>query len=127
MKFLRNPIVTGILAVIAVIVVYLQIAPHLHLGFGSPARASISPAYLPVPAPSSPTPTASHPAIVQDATTNLEQVVGPKMHVEREFVGLHFDGWVNWPQRDPFLVMTPDPPVLKNKDLAANRSEEHTT
>jgi len=29
--------------------------------------------------------------------------------IDREYAELHFDGWVEWPQRDPFLLLTPDP------------------
>jgi hypothetical protein len=121
MKLLRNPIVTGALAVIAVVVVYLQIAPHARFSFLS---ASAPPApYLPPPAPAAApvVTTAPLPASAQPASATLAEAdIAPKAAVNREFVELHFDGWVNWPQRDPFLVLTPDPPESKNKDVDAN-------
>ena len=118
MKLLRNPIVTGVLAVIAVVVVYLQVAPQGRFslgGAGTPALA-LAPAAAPAPAP--PAAPASAPAV--STVVAAEAYTAPSRAVDREFVELHFDGWVNWPQRDPFLILTPDPPDLKNKDVDAN-------
>jgi hypothetical protein len=120
MKLLRNPIVTGVLAVIAVVVVYLQIAPHARftlLSASAPATPALPAQVLVVsPVTAAPAPASAPPA----TATVAEADFSPKVPVDREFVELHFDGWVNWPQRDPFLVLTPDPPDLRNKDIDAN-------
>src|ERR1051326_150556 len=119
MKLLRNPIVTGILAIVAVVVVYLQVAPHsLRLGLSSsrsPGLPMVSPP-PPQPAPAAPAP-APAAAAPQASRISAEANIDPPRPVDREFVELHFDGWVNWPQRDPFLVITPDAPDLKNQDV----------
>ena len=115
MKLLRNPIVTGLLAVAAVVVVYLQLAPHARFslaGAGTPPLA-----VAPAPAPP---PTAAPASAPSASPAPAEADLPPTRPVDREFVELHFDGWVNWPQRDPFLILTPDPPDLKIKDVDAN-------
>ena len=121
MRLLRNPIVTGLLAVVAVVVVYIQIAPHARLNLFAPSAPPlpmVSPPPAPAPAPAS---SVAAPASAgQPAATVAEADPPSQRPVDREFVELHFDGWVNWPQRDPFLVMTPDPPYPKTKDVDAN-------
>jgi len=120
MKFLNNPIVTGILAVIAIVVVYIQIVPHSHSSFFS---ASPSPTPVLAMTTSAPAPVVPAPAPVAapaSAPVLAQADIKPRTPVDREFVELHFDGWVAWPQRDPFLVITPDPPDSKNKDVDAN-------
>jgi hypothetical protein len=118
MKFLRNPIVTGVLVVIAVVVVCIQIFPHAHFRFFSVAApaAPMVAMTTPTPAPilATPTSTPLSNKVVAEAD------IRPKKGVDREFVELNFDGWVQWPQRDPFLIITPDPPDLKNRDVDVN-------
>jgi hypothetical protein len=122
MKFLQNPIVTGVLVVIAVIVVFIQIVPQARIRLFSatapavPVIAMAAAAPAPLPAP----PAAAAAAIAPSNTVPPEAGIRPKTPVDREFLELHFDGWVQWPQRDPFLIITPDPPDLKNKDVDAN-------
>lgn len=118
MKFLRNPIVTGVLAVVAVVVVFLQVAPHARFNFFAPSAPALPLVSPPTPAPVTPAAAPSSAPLASIATAEAE-VARPRP-IDREFVELHFDGWVNWPQRDPFLVMTPDPPDPKNKDVDAN-------
>ena len=122
MKFLRNPIVTGALVILAVIVVYLQIFPHAHLfSFGGGARAPLPVTPAPAPTPAAPlAPTSVPVAARQTAETKAEADISPRAAVDRQFVELHFDGWVNWPQRDPFLVMEPDPLDAIGKDEGTN-------
>jgi hypothetical protein len=120
MKLLRNPIVTGVLVVIAVIVVFIQIVPQVRIRLFN-AAAPVVPviamaATAPAPAPLATVPAVSAPSNAIPA----EAEIRPTKAVDREFLELHFDGWVNWPQRDPFLIITPDPPELKNKDVDVN-------
>jgi hypothetical protein len=123
MKVLNNPIVTGVLVVIAVIVVFIQIVPHARIHLFSatapavPVVAMAATAPTPVPAPPAAAPAAAR---APSNAVPVEAAIRPKTPVDREFVELHFDGWVQWPQRDPFLIITPDPPDLKNKDVDAN-------
>ena len=118
MKFLRNPIVTGILAVVAVIVVLVQIAPHTRFSFrgASPPPLAAPPAPTPVPRPHAATTTG--PVALADAKAEAERL--PQQTLDREFLKLHFDGWVKWPQRDPFQVISPDPPDPSGKNVETN-------
>jgi hypothetical protein len=120
MKFLRNPIVTGVLVVIAVIVVFIQIVPNARIRLFSAAAPAVPVIAMATPAPAPVTPTAA-PANGGPATKVLAEAdIRPKKAVDREFLELNFDGWVSWPQRDPFLIISPDPPELKNKDVDVN-------
>lgn len=105
MKFLRNPIVTGILALVAVVVVLYQVMGsniHFHLG-GTAARVvqTIAPALLPPP-----------PALVQTnqvATNNS----APDVAIDRGYLEARFAKWVTSPLRDPFLLFATDKEKLK--------------
>jgi len=123
MKFLQNPIVTGVLVVIAVIVVFIQIVPQARIRLFSataPAAVPIVAMATPAPAPFAAPPAAAPAARAPSNAVPAEADIRPKKPVDREFLELHFDGWVQWPQRDPFLIITPDPPELKNKDVDVN-------
>ncbi len=109
MKFLRNPIVTGILAVIAVLVVVYQFAGtkfNFHLS-GTAARVvqTIAPAF--VSAPPAPTP----------ATNKLPEVsaAGPSVDIDRGYLEARFAKWVAVPQRDPFLLFVTDKEKTKEE------------
>jgi hypothetical protein len=114
MNFLRNPIVSGILAVIAVLVVAYQFTGsniHFHLG-GTAARvvSSIAPSLAPPPAPPPPAtnqvPEASDPSSVQT--------------IERAYLEGRFARWVAAPLRDPFLLFSADPKDKKEEEEFAS-------
>jgi hypothetical protein len=115
MKLLRNPIVTGILAIVALVVVYVQvIAPHIR--FKSPVAAPRPAAALPLPTPVRPSmPAASSPVSTrQTVKTKADPAPGPD--IDRSYVELHFSGWANWPRRDPFFLIMPDLPQTATKE-----------
>jgi hypothetical protein len=102
MKFLRNPIVTGILAVVAVLVVVYQFSGtsfNFHLG-GTAARVvqTIAPALAPAPPPPAP------------ATNKVTEAsaAGPDLDVDHGYLEGRFAKWVAAPQRDPFLLFVTD-------------------
>ena len=108
MKFLRNPIVTGILAVIAVLVVLYQIMGsnfRFHLG-GTAARVvqTIAPSLAPPPPP--PSPQTNSVAASPDA---------PEVDVDRGYLEARFAKWVAAPQRDPFLLFVTDKEKTKEE------------
>jgi len=120
MKLLRNPIVTGILCVAAVVVVYLQVvAPHVRLPWPAAAAPKAARAESPSRPPGRPAPIASSRVSTQQTSQATAEVV-PGPSIDRRFVEVHFDGWVNWPRRDPFLIMAPDPPQARTKDTDVN-------
>jgi hypothetical protein len=107
MNFLRNPWVTGALAVVAGVVVYFQVfAPQSR----SPGSAPVSP--LPpvsprpqnavAPAPRNP------PALAGRGATN-GPAEAPEPRMDRTYLETRFPRWVNAPQRDPFLLIGPEP------------------
>jgi hypothetical protein len=105
MKFLRNPIVTGILAVVAVVVVLYQVMGsniHLHLG-GTAARVvqTIAPSLVPPPPP--------------PVQTNqvVESNSMPDVTIDRGYLEARFAKWVTSPLRDPFLLFASDKEKLK--------------
>jgi hypothetical protein len=103
MKFLRNPIVTGILAVVAVVVVGYQFTgSNIHFNFGGTAArvvGTIAPALLP-PAPP--------PAL---PTNEVAETIAPDpaISIDRAYLEGRFARWVAAPQRDPFLLFSTDP------------------
>jgi len=96
MKLLRNPWVTGALAVIAVaVVVYQVVAPQRSR---RPAPASpASPTAAVAPAPGNP----------GSRATPALQHSGSGM--DRSYIESRFAGWVNVPRRDPFLLFASGP------------------
>ena len=108
MKLLRNPVVTGLLAVVAVVVVYIQVvAPNVKCG-GRPSPAPV--AVTPPPAPPGQAAPAAPSQVLSQQTPKVTARVRPDEPMDRRFAEVHFDGWVNWPRRDPFFLMSPDPP-----------------
>lgn len=106
MKLLRNPIFTTGLVIVAVAVVFYQLVmPRMR--FGRPSAMAGS-ALLPASALS---------ALSAPVRPAAKKVVAetPGAGIDREYAELHFDGWIEWPQRDPFLLLTPDP-----EELSAN-------
>lgn len=112
MKFLRNPIITGILAVVAVFVLAYQFSSGAMRRF-HPARitkrlvtelvkvASHAPPPMPDPVPKN---SVSDPDLTPDS------------EVDRNYLEGHFAKWVATPQRDPFLLFSTD--KEKNKEEA---------
>ncbi len=105
MKILRNPVFTAGLVIVAIAVIFYQLgSPRQRLGrllnaaapVQSPVLTPVTMATPPPPQPRTPTKQASKPG-------------SPGPGIDREYAELHFDGWVEWPQRDPFLLLTPDP------------------
>src|SRR5579862_2840493 len=108
MKFLRNPIVTGILAVIAVFVVVYQFAGNkfnFRLG-GTAARVvqSIAPSLLPPPAPA---PVQTNQVAKSDSS--------PAVSIDQGYLEARFARWVAAPQRDPFLLFVTDKEKTKEE------------
>jgi hypothetical protein len=106
MKFLRNPIVTGILALVAVVIVAYQfMGSNIHLPLsGTAARVvqTIAPALLPPPAP----------APVQTNQV-AESSSTPSASIDRGYLEARFAKWVTSPLRDPFLLFATDKEKLK--------------
>jgi len=104
MKLLRNPVFTTGLVIVAIAVVVYQL--------GS-SRTRFARLFTPPPLAQSPArpSVAPPPRPAQDARapqkTNARNLL--PQPIDREYAELHFDGWVEWPQRDPFLLLTPDP------------------
>ena len=118
MKFLRNPWVTGALALIALAVVFYQVfAPQRSrrpapVSPASPAAASMPPnAVAPAgnsASPATPLQHSASPALAsRGATGGLAEAPGPGM--DRTYLESRFAGWINAPQRDPFLLVAPVP------------------
>ena len=105
MKLLRNPIFTAGLVIVAVAVVFYQLmGPRLRLG------------RYPVNSQTLASQSVQAPTTIKSPTRPAAKVVGAGLvltnKIDREFAELHFDGWVEWPQRDPFLLVPPDPEEL---------------
>ena len=103
MKFLRNPIVTGILAVVAVaVVIYQFTGSNIHFNLGGRAAqvvASIAPAIIPPPVSvSTPAPTQ-----IAEATNSA-----PDPTIDSAYLEARFAKWVASPLRDPFLLFGGD-------------------
>jgi hypothetical protein len=97
MKFLRNPIVTGILVVVAVVfVAYQFVGSNIHFNFGRTAARvanAIVPAIVPPPAP--------------PPVTNVlaeTSAPAPVATMDKAYLEARFARWVAAPMRDPFLL-----------------------
>jgi hypothetical protein len=113
MNFLRNPWVTGALAIVAGVVVYFQVFAPQSRSPGSapkspPPSASPGPQNAPAPAPTRPNPL----ALAALAATN-GRADASEFRMDRAYLESRFPRWVNAPERDPFLVIAPEP-ALKN-------------
>ena len=106
MKLLRNPIVTGLLVLAAVVMVAYQfLAPRWQRARAAVPQplAAADAAVAQVLAPPPPAPI-SHPA-ENPALTELV----PDASIDRDVVKTHFDAWVESPARDPFLLLGVQP------------------
>ena len=104
MKFLRNPIVTGILAVVAVIVVAYQfMGSNIHFQFNSATARKVASSIAPsiVSPPPAPAPVATN----KVAEANGSE---PDQAIDRGFLEARFAKWVAAPLRDPFLLFVTD-------------------
>jgi hypothetical protein len=118
MKFLRNPIVTGLLVLAAVGMVFYQIyAPRWERARArvpQPVAAAVAAvarviAPSPVPAPT-PAP-AENPALADFVPDNT---------IDRRYAESHFEAWVESPARDPFLLLGVQPPEVKETGVDTN-------
>src|SRR4051794_35913335 len=107
MKFLRNPVVSGILAVVAVLVVAYQfVGANIHFRLGGTAGKVVN-AIAPALAPPAPAPQPLPPKEVAEAA--------PDPTIDRSYLEGRFAKWVVSPLRDPFLLFSTDPKE-KSKD-----------
>jgi hypothetical protein len=108
-KFLRNPIVSGVLAVVAVLVVAYQFTGlNIHFRIGGTAGQvvnAIAPALVaPTPAPQPP------------PVTNQVAEATPDATIDRAYLEARFAKWVASPLRDPFLLFSTDPKDKKDDE-----------
>ena len=108
MKLLRNPVVVGILALVAVVmVVYQTFGDKLFRARRFVASAPAPAAGQPPP-PSPASPAAPAPARQRALTsTNAEEASLPVRGVDASIIEPRFISWVSAPLRDPFLLLAP--------------------
>ena len=117
MKLLRNPLVVGILALIAVVMVLYQILGNtlfrgrsLFAAKPAPATAAAAPAKPGAPparTAATPRPAPHLPPLRAATYTNLEAALLPSQGVDTALVAQGFSSWVSAPPRDPFLLLAP--------------------
>ena len=103
MKFLRNPIVTGLLVLAAVgTIAYQILAPRWERARASvpqplaAAVAAVARAVSPSPVAAPTPPPADNAALAE---------IEPDAPIDRRYAAAHFDAWVESPARDPFLLL----------------------
>jgi hypothetical protein len=117
MKVLRNPVVVGILALVAVVMVAYQIfgdrlfrVRRLFTSKPAAAVANSTPA-KPVAQPpltaAAPNPAPIPPPIRAVTYTNLEAASLPSQAMDTALIERGFKSWVSAPLRDPFLLLVP--------------------
>jgi hypothetical protein len=110
MKLLRNPIVTGMLAVVALLVVGYQLfGAKLFRSRPAAPKSSVAaatPAARPAPqrAPATTAPKPKSPAQPSATQTNPESALLPGQEVDEAAAERGFKTWVAAPLRDPFLL-----------------------
>jgi hypothetical protein len=116
MKLLRNPIVVGVLAVVAVVMVLYQVLGDKILRGrlfrsnppAAPATSGVAkPTGQPAGAAAAANPAAYMAAKRAATYTNLDAALVPSQGVETAQVEPRFNSWVGTPQRDPFLLLAP--------------------
>jgi len=112
MRFLRNPIVTGILTLVAVAMVFYRfVLPYL-----TPATAALpGPSSSPPQNPAHARAVAAATALRQEMSEAANGWQGPS--IDRDYIGGRFAKWVATPKRDPFLLMGADPKDKELQDL----------
>ena len=117
MKLLRSPWVTGILVLVALVVVYFQVvAPNLRLG-GPAAAPRPAPARAAVSAGPAAAATLAAIEALQPVTPATAALLRPEQPVDTNFVQNHFALWVSSPTRDPFLLLAPEPTAVKTDSV----------
>jgi hypothetical protein len=111
-KFLRNPWVSGALAVAAVAVVIFQVlGPQSRSRRPAPSNPQPPATAAPPPVAAKSAPIASQPAPppapVPSRPALEDTNKTPEPLLDRAYLDRHFAGWVNAPRRDPFLLVTP--------------------
>lgn len=105
MKFLRNPIVSGVLALVAVLVVAYQIGrPMLQRSWARQVRAPVV-ASVTKAAESVLQQAASQAGVGGLLASNL--VASPLQPVDSATIVAKADGWIEAPARDPFRLLPP--------------------
>src|SRR5437899_717579 len=112
MKFLRNPIVTGLLVLAALgMIAYQILAPRWERARSSvpqPLAAAVAAVAHAVAPPPVATPT---PAPREDP---LLAEIEPEAPIDRKYAASHFNAWVESPARDPFLLLGASLPEIKD-------------
>lgn len=128
MKLLRNPVVVGILALVAVVVVLYQVFGDRlfrvrRLFTSTPATATTAsapakPVAQPARTAAAPNPAPNLPPMRAATYTNLEAALWPSQGVDAGLVEQRFKSWVSAPLRDPFLLLVPGvrEPSLLNEE-----------
>jgi hypothetical protein len=110
MKLLRNPVVVGILAVVAVgMVIYQVFLPIWRRSHPAGVRraAAPKPATASAPAAARAALTAEAPAARVSSPSAGKPAIGAAPGIEMEYVRTNFPRWLEAPQRDPFLLASP--------------------
>jgi hypothetical protein len=111
MRLFRNPIVTGILTLLAAaLVFYRLVLPYLGPGIAAPFAAQ-----APVPDASRSRAVAAASALRDQLSEAAAPVQGPT--IDRDYLEARFAKWVASPKRDPFLVLGVDPKDKEMQDL----------
>ena len=118
MKFLRNPIVSGVLAVVAIFVLVYQftggaMARYRPAGITQRVVKELVNATAPIPTPPPPPPAATNQ--LAESTTPV-----PDPSIDRAYLEARFARWVASPLRDPFLLFSTDPKDKKGEEEDAS-------
>lgn len=120
MRLLRNPIVTGLLTLVAAgMLVYRLVLPNLSLEPNPASSGRPTPASPQVIAPASTPAGARAVAAANTLRQQLSEAAAP-WHgpgIDRDYLQARFAKWVTTPRRDPFLLLGADPSEKELKDL----------
>lgn len=109
MSFLRNPFVSGLLAAVAVVLLFYRLVLPRWQSRGLIVPPSITQLVAPNRVPAT-------------STSRVEPFVEtfntlPERGIDREFIEARFAKWVASPQRDPFLLLGVDPDAKSKEEL----------
>lgn len=122
MKFLRNPVVTACLAVLAVgVVLYQVLGANLfkRRPSGPPAQVAAATPATPAPAPARNQANKAAPNGRSATSSNSEAASLPNATVDAAVVERGFKAWVAAPLRDPFWLLQP---VIQQPGLFATET-----